>query len=116
MEPAQSYNALFSLSNNGNLEWPQNTKLICIEGIHKGIEFGISSLFPDKELHIDIPLQAPETEGRHSSSWKLSYLDPEDKNIKYFGPKITFEVKIEMRKKKDYRVSHNKIDNLGIIN
>jgi len=98
VEPTKPYNVIFALKNNGNVTWPANTKLICIEGIHKGIEEKIPSLEPDKEVDINLPLQAPAHDGKHSSGWKLSYIDPEDKGVKHFGPKLTFEVKVEGRK------------------
>jgi len=102
IEPTKSYNVLFSLKNNGNATWPQNTKLICIEGAHKGIEEKMPSLEPEKEIDVNLPLQAPAIDGKHSSGWKLSYLDPEDKATKYFGPKITFEVKVESKRPVNY--------------
>jgi hypothetical protein len=98
IEAGKSYTISFTLKNNGNSVWPSNAKIICIEGIHKGVEEKIPQLEQEKEADINLQLQAPTNDGKYASSWKLSYIDPDDNGIKYFGPKITFEIKVETKK------------------
>ena len=86
---------IYEVKNKGNSQWSENTELRCIAGLNEGISEGIPSLEKDEKYAINLLLQAPEKPGRYSSSWRLCYRVHND--LIYFGPRMTFEIKIESK-------------------
>lgn len=90
VEPLKELVMKFTLKNNGSKNWPEKMKLECVQGCYKGLYEEVKSLKVGESSIIGLPLQAVNEPGKYEIKWKLAY--DEEKERKYFGPKISFEL------------------------
>ena len=90
VDPAAQASLIVKLKNCGAQVWPQNLRIECTEGVYQGIFEGVKSLKVGKEALVELIMQAPMKPGKYDCKWKLSF--EEDKIVKRFGPKISFEI------------------------
>jgi len=93
IKAGDSYKVGFQLKNCGNLKWPENTRLVCINGLNKGNEKLLPSLEPGRQITIELTLHAPKEEGKYLSQWRVSYGKSE--NLKSFGESLFEEILVK---------------------
>jgi len=86
------YNISFTIKNNGDSEWPFDTKLICVEGNHKGEDIPLPALRPSQNYMVDLHLDAPSDYGRYFNEWKVHY--SQNGTLKAFGKEIMIEIEV----------------------
>jgi len=86
------YHISFTIKNNGDTQWPENTKLMCVEGNHKNEEIALPPLNPGTSYTVDLHLEAPWELGRFFNEWKVHYF--KDGNLKTFGKEISIEIEV----------------------
>ncbi len=86
------YNISFTIKNNGDAEWPYDTKLICVEGNHKGEEIQLPALRPGQNYMVDLHLDAPSDYGRYFNEWKVHH--SLTGAPKAFGKEIMIEIEV----------------------
>ena len=112
--PAKPYEINFSLRNTGEKAWPASVELYCLAGCHLGISEKIKPLMPGEEVDVCLPLQAPNSVGKFSSSWKLQYIEGDA--TKAFGPKLTFEIQVEeISKMQESVIKTNSLGNSSVF-
>jgi len=80
----------FTIQNNGDSKWPENMEFICISGYFQSVSVAVPSLDIGDKYTVNITLMASKKEETLNSSWRLGYLNKNDK--KFFGPKINSTV------------------------
>jgi len=93
------YNISFTIKNNGDAEWPYDTKLICVEGNHKGEEIQLPALRPGQNYMVDLHLDAPSDYGRYFNEWKVHH--SQNGTLKAFGKEIMIEIEVIQGDKMD---------------
>jgi len=73
MKAGEKYKVGFQLKNCGDEKWPENTRLVCINGLNKGNEKLLPSLEPGRQISIELSLHAPKEPGKYLSQWRVSY-------------------------------------------
>lgn len=73
LKPEEHYKTGIQLKNSGTTQWPDDVRLICINGPQKGIEKKLPSLEPERDIDIELSMQAPKEEGRYLLQWRISY-------------------------------------------
>jgi hypothetical protein len=89
----ESYKVGFQLKNCGDLKWPENTRLVCINGLNKGIEKLLPSLEPGRQITIELTLHAPKEAGKYLSQWRVSYGKAE--KLRSFGESLFEEILVK---------------------
>ncbi|EAS07227.1 hypothetical protein TTHERM_01000200 (macronuclear) [Tetrahymena thermophila SB210] len=105
--PNASFTEVIQLKNNGEFQWPQNVLLKCIEGVYEGQSQSIESAQTQSVVTSIVNFVAPNQIGISKISFRLCY-NKDEEQLKYFGPKITFELNIKINTEID-----NQQDNCG---
>jgi len=87
------------VSNSGSLKWPNNVFLICVSGEFMEDFKDVPSLEKGARHEIRLELESPSKVGKYYSAWRLSYTQ-EGEEKKFFGPRISFEINVEVNDKK----------------
>lgn len=103
--PQPLYEATFTLKNVGTESWPNNTVIECISGCHVGEFRLIGSKMPKEEHKMVLQFPHPSKPGAYQSTWRLYSSNTTEKEKKYFGPNVSFELKVEKPEKKKQKES-----------
>ncbi|KAL4467249.1 hypothetical protein ABPG72_010056 [Tetrahymena utriculariae] len=93
--PNTSFTEIIQLKNNGEFQWPQNVLLKCIEGVYEGQSQQIESAQTQSVVTFFVNFVAPNQIGISKISFRLCY-NKDEEQLKYFGPKITFELNVKI--------------------
>ena len=99
VKPGNIYYVEFTIKNSGDVAWPENIKIVCINGVHKGVEESIPALNPGAKYEVKLKLKAPLNINRYLSQWKLHYY--EEEAAKPFGSNLFVEINVTEGSKKD---------------
>lgn len=95
--PDSKINQFIEVFNSGSLKWPNNVYLVNVSGEFHEEFIDVPSLEKGVSHDIHLELVSPSKPGKYYSAWRLSYLQENEENSrKFFGPRITFEVNIEL--------------------
>lgn len=84
--------------NSGNVKWPNNVFLVCVSGEFQD-DFKEVPPFLEQGARVEIrlELESPSKVGKYHSAWRLSYIQEGEENFrKFFGPRISFEINVEV--------------------
>jgi len=99
VKPGNIYYVEFTIKNSGGEAWPEGVKIVCINGVHKGVEESIPALGASIKHEVKLKLKAPLSPNRYLSQWKLHYY--EDEAPKAFGSNLFIEINVTEGSKKD---------------
>lgn len=95
--PDSKINQFIEVFNSGSLKWPNNVYLVNVSGEFHEEFIDVPSLEKGARHDIHLELVSPSKPGKYYSAWRLSYSQENEENSrKFFGPRITFEVNIEL--------------------
>ncbi len=117
VKPGNIYYVEFTIKNSGDVAWPENIKILCINGVHKGVEESIPALNAGAKYEVKLKLKAPLNVNRYLSQWKLHYY--EEEAAKPFGSNLFIEINVTEGSKKDKereKPEDNKIESEPIQN
>jgi len=109
VKPGYIYNVEFTIKNTGNEDWPEDVKLICVNGIHKDIQESVPALAHNKSHLVKLELKAPLEPNIYLSQWRLQYMD--EGVPKLFGSNLYIEINVKEGKKREEVVVEKKADN-----
>jgi len=98
VKPGYIYNVEFTIKNPGPNNWPEDVKVICVAGIHKGIEQNVPALVAKEQFVVKLELKAPEDPQIYLSQWRLQYFD--EGQPKPFGSNLYIEIHVKGEKKR----------------
>ncbi|KAM3374607.1 protein JOKA2 isoform X1 [Capsicum galapagoense] len=99
MAPLTPFTKVWRMRNNGNIVWPQGTRLVWIGGDRLSDAFSVElqitsgGLAVDHDLDVAVDFTAPELPGRYISYWRMALPSGEK-----FGQRVWVLIQVDLSK------------------